>query len=80
MEGLEKGRFTEYPIELRDWIFWAENHAKELNPLVKGVLPGYKKATEILNLEDIEYFKFFVYVIFKELIRAQKTYYNANDS
>jgi len=44
----------EYPVELRDWIFWAENHAKELNPLIKGVLPGYKKATEILNLEDIE--------------------------
>ena len=43
-----------YPVELRDWIIWAENHAKELNPLIKGVLPGYKKATEILNLEDME--------------------------
>jgi len=37
---------------LTNWITWAENHAKELNPLAKGVLPSYKKATEILNLED----------------------------
>ncbi len=43
-----------YPIELRAWIIWAENYAKELNPLTKGILPSYKKATEILNLEDIK--------------------------
>lgn len=40
----------EYPIELKDWIIWAENYAKELNPLAKGVLPRYRKATEILRL------------------------------
>ena len=44
----------DYPPELTNWITWADNHAKELNPLAKGVLPSYKKATEILNLEDIE--------------------------
>ena len=44
---------TNYPIELTDWINWAESYAIELNPLNKG-LPEYKKATDILKLEDIE--------------------------
>ena len=44
---------TNYPVELTDWINWAESYAAELNPLSKG-LPAYQKATEILKLEDIE--------------------------
>ncbi len=44
---------SNYPLELTDWINWAENYAAELNPLSKG-LPEYKKATDILKLEDIE--------------------------
>jgi len=43
----------EYPVELTDWINWAESYATELNPLNKG-LPKYKKATDILKLEDIK--------------------------
>lgn len=42
-----------YPVELTDWINWAENYAAELNPLSKG-LPTYQKVTETLKLEDIE--------------------------
>ena len=42
-----------YPVELRDWITWADNYAKELNPLIKGILPSYKKATEIIKFEDM---------------------------
>ncbi len=43
----------DYPLELTDWIIWAENYAAELNPLNKG-LPTYQKVTEIIKLEDIE--------------------------
>ena len=44
---------TNYPVELTDWINWAESYAVELNPLSKG-LPAYQKATEIIKFEDIE--------------------------
>lgn len=44
---------TNYPEELTEWIKWAESYTEELNPLSKG-LPAYKKATEIITLEDIE--------------------------
>ncbi len=44
---------TNYPVELTDWITWAESYATEPNPLNKG-LPEYKKATDIVNLEDME--------------------------
>jgi hypothetical protein len=42
---------TQYPKRLINWITWAENYARELDPLSKG-LPTYQKATEIINLED----------------------------
>ncbi|GIT98802.1 hypothetical protein [Sulfurovum sp. TSL1] len=41
-----------YPLELSDWINWAEAQAKKLNPLSEG-LPTYKKAIELLELADI---------------------------
>ena len=44
---------TNYPVELTDWINWAESYATEVNPLNKG-LPEYKKAMDIVKLEDIE--------------------------
>lgn len=55
VKGLAKEQYkdSEYPVELRDWIIWAENYAVELNPLNKG-LPIYQKATEIVKLEEIE--------------------------
>jgi hypothetical protein len=51
--GKEQYGDGNYPVELEDWINWAENYVEELNPLSKG-LPGYKNATEIVLLEDIE--------------------------
>ncbi len=45
---------NQYPEDLTNWLVWAENHVQMLNPLSKGILPSYKKATEIIKLEDIE--------------------------
>ena len=42
-----------YPIELRNWVTWAEGYAEELNPLRQG-LPTYKKAIDIMKLEDVD--------------------------
>lgn len=44
---------AEYPEGLINWISWAENHARELDPLSKG-LPTYRKATEIIDIEDMD--------------------------
>ncbi len=44
---------TNYPVELTDWINWAESYATELNSLNKS-LPKYIKAMETIKLEDIE--------------------------
>ncbi|MCJ7764759.1 MAG: hypothetical protein MUP09_02340 [Thiovulaceae bacterium] len=41
-----------YPKELLDWFSWAREHAGQLHPLRSG-LPNYKKATEILQVEDM---------------------------
>ena len=43
----------EYPVELIDWIHWAEKYAEELDPLSKS-LPGYRKATTIIKLEEMD--------------------------
>ena len=53
MFNLQVAQDISYPVELTEWIKWAESYMEELNPLSKG-LPVYKKATEILKLEDIE--------------------------
>ncbi len=56
VKSLAKKKYPDqnYPTELIDWISWTENYAQELNPLTKGILPSYKKATEIIKLEDVE--------------------------
>lgn len=55
VKSLAKEQYKDgsYPVELTDWINWAENYAAVLNPLSKG-LPVYRKATEVIKLEDIE--------------------------
>jgi len=55
VKSLAKEQYKDdnYPVELTDWIIWAENYVVELNPLNKG-LPTYQKAREIVKLEDIE--------------------------
>lgn len=55
VKSLAKEQYKDgnYPVEVREWINWAENYARELNPLNKG-LPAYLKAREIIKLEDIE--------------------------
>jgi len=45
---------NQYPEDLTNWLVWAENHVQVLNPLSKGILPSYKKATELIKLEDIK--------------------------
>ena len=44
---------TQYPEDLTHWLVWAENHVQVLNPLSQGILPSYKKATEVIKIEDI---------------------------
>lgn len=55
VKSLAKEQYEDghYPVDLTNWIRWAENYAAKLNPLNKS-LPTYKKATEIVKLEDIE--------------------------
>lgn len=55
VKGLAKEQYKDgnYPLELSNWINWAEVNAKELNPLSEG-LPEYRKAIEVVKLEDAE--------------------------
>ncbi len=55
VENLAKEQYKDnnYPVELTNWMHWAERYATELNPLSKG-LPTYQKATDIVKLEDME--------------------------
>lgn len=39
--------------DTRDWIKWANQHLDKINPL-KGSLPYYTKAEDLLNIEDIK--------------------------
>ena len=52
VQSLAKEQYKDgsYPVELTDWINWAENYAEELNPLNKG-LPTYQKATQVVKLD-----------------------------
>lgn len=54
VKSLADKQYTDgnYPVELRNWVTWAESYAEELNPL-SGGLPTYQKAMEIMKLEDI---------------------------
>ena len=40
------------PIKTIEWLKWANLHLNKINPL-KGTLPIYTKAEEILKIKDI---------------------------
>lgn len=54
VEDKAKKQNEEIPTDTIKWIEWAKQHLDKINPL-KGSLPSYTKAEELLSIEDIEY-------------------------
>ncbi len=54
VEAKAKVQNRNIPIDTLKWLKWAKQHLNKINPL-KGSLPSYNKAEELLSIEDIEY-------------------------
>ena len=56
VENKAKTHNENIPIDTLQWLEWAKQHLAKINPL-KGSLPSYTKAEELLSIEDIMYDK-----------------------
>lgn len=54
VEDKAKRKNENIPIDTLKWLEWAKQHLDKTNPL-KGSLPTYTKAEELLSIEDIGY-------------------------
>lgn len=54
VEDKAKAQNKTIPIDTLQWLNWAKQHLDKINPL-KGSLPTYTKAEELLSIEDVEY-------------------------
>ncbi|WP_415397606.1 hypothetical protein [Sulfurimonas sp. CS5] len=52
VEDNAKSQNETIPIDTLKWLKWAKQHLNKVNPL-KGSLPTYTKAEELLSIEDI---------------------------
>ena len=54
VEDKAKAQSENIPIDTLKWLKWANQHLNKINPL-KGSLPTYTEAEELLSIEDVKY-------------------------